>query len=78
MGGDINKDSEVNAKDVTILRRYLAGGWENDEEEIDLFSSELFDWFAADCNGDGEVDAKDVTRLRRYLAGGWINDNKLG
>ena len=71
-GGDINNDGEVNAKDVTMLRRYLAGGWDEEFEEV------AFDWIATDCNGDGEVDAKDVTRLRRYLAGGWVNDTVLG
>lgn len=25
--GDVNTDGDINAKDVTMLRRYLAGGW---------------------------------------------------
>jgi hypothetical protein len=66
--GDINGDGELNAKDVTCLRRYQAGGYE-EYEETNLI--------AVDCNGDGEFDAKDVTRLRRYLAGGWDNDSIL-
>lgn len=69
--GDINNDGEVNAKDVTMLRRYLAGGFEG--EEYDYIND-----ISADCNGDGFVDAKDITRLRRYLAGGWVNDSTLG
>ena len=54
--GDTNGDGAVDAKDVTILRRYLAG-W-NPDIHLD----------AADLNGDGVVDAKDVTVLRRQLA----------
>lgn len=51
---------KIDAKDVTMLRRQLAGGWNviiNEEK--------------ADINQDGEINAKDVTMLRRYLAGGW-------
>lgn len=55
-GGDTNGDGAVDAKDVTVLRRYLAG-W-NPNIHLD----------AADLNGDGVVDAKDVTVLRRQLA----------
>jgi hypothetical protein len=58
--GDANNDGDVNAKDVTQLRRYLAGGWGVEIDEA-----------ACDVNGDGDVNAKDVTQLRRYLAGGW-------
>ena len=54
--GDTNGDTAVDAKDVTVLRRYLAG-W-NPDIHLD----------AADLNGDGVVDAKDVTVLRRQLA----------
>jgi hypothetical protein len=54
--GDTNGDGTVDAKDVTVLRRYLAG-WSVDIQ-LD----------AADLNGDGEVNAKDVTVLRRQLA----------
>lgn len=58
--GDVNGDGDVTAKDATLLRRYLAEGW---NVTIDLT--------AADVNGDSDVTAKDVTLLRRYLAGGW-------
>lgn len=65
--GDLNGDGNVNLKDVTILRRYIAGGWDV-----------AADINAADLNGDGNVNLKDVTILRRYIAGGWnveINSN---
>ncbi len=55
--GDVNGDGVVDIKDVTILRRYLAG------------TAESMDLMAADANRDGSVDIKDVTILRRYLAG---------
>lgn len=58
--GDIDGDGNINAKDVTMLRRFLAGGWGVTVNEED-----------ADIDGDGNVNAKDVTMLRRYLAGGW-------
>ena len=57
--GDVNRDGVVDIKDVTVLRRYLAGTVAG--SDVDLL--------AADCNGDGVVDIKDVTILRRYLAG---------
>ena len=58
--GDVNGDGKINAKDVTSLRRYLAGGYGLTVNDA-----------AADVNGDGKVNAKDVTTLRRYLAGGY-------
>jgi len=58
--GDIDGDGSITAKDVTILRRYLAGGW---DVTVNLAN--------ADVNADGTINAKDVTMLRRYLAGGW-------
>ena len=58
--GDVDGDGVINAKDVTMLRRHLAGGW---SVTVNLVNS--------DVNGDGTINAKDVTILRRYLAGGW-------
>ena len=55
--GDINGDGAINAKDVTILRRYIAGSSISAEKIA-----------VGDINGDGAVDAKDVTVLRRYIA----------
>ena len=58
--GDVNGDDVVNAKDVTALRRVLAGGY-----------SIMAATYVADANGDFTVNAKDVTTLRRFLAGGY-------
>lgn len=58
--GDVDGDGEVAAKDVTALRRYLAGGY-------DVTIAEA----AADVNRDGAVNGKDVTYLRRALVGGY-------
>ncbi|MBR2977972.1 MAG: dockerin type I repeat-containing protein, partial [Oscillospiraceae bacterium] len=55
-----NDDGVIGAKDVTTLRRYLAGGY-------DIVISETI----ADVNGDETINAKDLTILRRYLAGGY-------
>ena len=58
--GDVNGDKVVNGKDVTVLRRYLVGGY-----------GITVHFFASDVNRDKEVNAKDVTFLRRYFAGGY-------
>ena len=60
IAGDLNGDGKVNLKDVTILRRYIAGGWGIELDET-----------TADLNGDGKINLKDVTLLRRFIAGGW-------
>lgn len=59
--GDINGDGAVNGKDVTILARYIAGG----------YSIEVFDEAAADVNLDEKINGKDLTLIRRYVAGGF-------
>ena len=58
--GDISGDGAVDLKDVTTIRRYLAGGY-----GVSVVDAAL------DVNGDGAVDLKDVTYLRRALAGGY-------
>ncbi|MBR6633092.1 MAG: hypothetical protein IKL05_02180 [Clostridia bacterium] len=58
--GDVNGDGEVSARDVTTLRRYIAGGY-----------TLTFVEEALDINGDGEVSARDITMLRRYIARGY-------
>ncbi|MBR5620417.1 MAG: dockerin type I repeat-containing protein, partial [Clostridia bacterium] len=58
--GDVDSDGEVDLADVTLLSRYLAGGWNVTVDET-----------VADVNKDGIIDLKDVVLIRRYLAGGW-------
>ena len=57
--GDVNGDGSIDLKDVTELRRALAG-W-----DVTVNAE------AADVNRDGSLDLKDLVILRRYLAGGW-------
>ena len=61
--GDVNGDGTVNLKDVVMIRRYIAGGW-----NVTINES------VADVNGDGNVNLKDVVMIRRYIAGGWDVD----
>lgn len=61
MPGDANGDNIINGKDVTLIRRYLAGG----------YSIAGFNQQNADVNEDGNINGKDVTTVRRYLAGGY-------
>ncbi len=58
--GDANTDSEVDLKDIVVIRRWLTGGW-----DISIDKSN------ADVNRDEFVDLKDIVILRRYLSGGW-------
>ncbi len=58
--GDVDSDGTVTPKDVTMMRRFLAGGW-----NVDVVTED------GDVDGDGSITPKDVTMLRRYLAGGW-------
>ena len=54
--GDCNGDSNIDLKDVLMLRKSIAGLG-------NLTVSE-----AADVNGDGNIDLKDVLMLRKYIA----------
>ncbi len=55
--GDINTDEELNGKDITLLRRYISGG----------FDMSSFYRPNADLNSDGIINPKDVTLLRRKI-----------
>ena len=55
INGDINKDGDVNIKDVIKLRKYLLE--RNNLDEVALL--------AADCNLDGKsISIKDLIRMR--------------
>lgn len=58
--GDLNGDKLVNTTDVIMLRRHIAGGYEQNINEL-----------AADNNADGIANTLDIIRLRRYIAGGY-------
>ena len=55
--GDVNRDGQVTAADVGLLRAYLAGF------PVDICRE------AADVNNDGQITAADVGLIRAYLAG---------
>ena len=63
MVGDINGDSDVNAKDAVLLSQIIV------RIPVDYTLD------AADCNGDGQINVKDSVLLAQYLAG-W--DVELG
>ena len=57
--GDVNDDGYVNALDVNLTRRYIAGGYNVTIHTV-----------AADVNNDGVIDAEDVNILRQHITGG--------
>ena len=60
VAGDANGDGMLDLRDVVLLRRFLAGGW-----NVTLATENM------DVDGDGVLSLKDSTLLSRYLAGGW-------
>ena len=60
VAGDADGNGGVNLKDVVLIRRYLAEGWDV-----------TIDTSAVDVDGDKKVTLQDVVLLTRYLAGGW-------
>ena len=58
--GDVNGDDKIDVKDIIILRRFIAGGYDISYVEA-----------AVDINKDGSNDVKDIITLRRYIAGGY-------
>ena len=58
--GDVNLDGEVDAEDLTVLARHVAG--------IEHIATD--DGLAnADVDGNGEINAEDLTRHARFVAG---------
>ena len=60
VAGDANGDGIVNLKDVVLMRRYLAEGW-----DVTIFA------WCADVDADNEITLQDVVLVSRFLAGGW-------
>lgn len=58
--GDVTGDGAVDARDIVIIRRYVAGGWDIS-----------YSMAMADVTNDGVVNARDVVKIRRSVAGGW-------
>ena len=59
--GDMDGDDKINTKDITLLRRFIAGG----------YSTENIVPEAADIDNDTAVNTRDVVLLRRFIAGGY-------
>ena len=57
--GDINKDNEINNKDIVLLRNYFAGFQKLSTEQK----------LSADVNCNGAVDEDDITQIMNYLEG---------
>ena len=55
--GDVDEDGNLTAKDVVLLRRYIAG-----------LTDTAVSTVLADVNGDGSINAKDVVKLRQIIA----------
>ena len=62
--GDLNDDGVVNALDLTLLERYIAGL----SVSTPLSQEEFLR--RADVNGDGVVNSLDITALELLIAGG--------
>lgn len=66
IAGDINNNGIVDAKDLTILRRYLAEGWQiKDGEGFVLLLANV------DYPKNDIINAEDVTVLSRFISEGW-------
>lgn len=68
--GDVNYDSEVNVKDVTLIQKHLA--------DLDTIQNDYIGYLAyyegspryvSDFNRDGERNVKDATAIQKYIAG---------
>ncbi len=58
--GDLNSDKKINTTDIIMLRRHIAGGYEQVIKEQ-----------AADVNIDSKTNSTDTILVRRYIAGGY-------
>jgi|GEM_PF-2248347 len=58
LAGDLNGDGKINAKDITAIKRGIAGT-----------IPEGITYENGDVNGDGKINAKDITAVKRYISG---------
>jgi len=58
--GDVNGDGRVNGTDVSLLRRFIAGGY-----------GTVINQAAADVNADDRFNGTDVSWIRRHITGGY-------
>lgn len=56
--GDVNEDSSVNTRDISVVQKYLAG-------EVDFSEAQKT---AGDVNGDGNVTMKDIALIQKYIS----------
>lgn len=58
--GDVNSDKSINSGDTILIRRHIAGGY-NQNIKVE----------AADVNVDSSVNSGDTILVRRFIAGGY-------
>ena len=58
--GDLDGDGIVNTRDIVLLRRDIAGGYE-----------QTINATAGDVDNNGERNTRDIILVRRYVAGGY-------
>ena len=58
--GDVDDDTRINTTDVIMMRRHIAGGYEQTINEL-----------AADVDLSSKINTTDVIIERRYIAGGY-------
>lgn len=70
--GDVNNDSKITIKDMTIIRYLLVE--KLTASEIDTSYGKQTSTVYADANNDGVVDIRDVYAIRNYILTGEIGD----
>lgn len=65
--GDVNKDGNIDIKDVTVIQLYVAGEKAEDGSDlIDVTNSRSFD--NVDIDGNGVIDINDITQLQIIIS----------
>jgi hypothetical protein len=59
MPGDANGDGKVNARDITLIKKFIAG----------TIGDVYFDVYNSDFNGDEKINARDISAIKRFIAG---------